>query len=474
MDTATATTTATASSTTATAASISTTTATTTTVAPPAPTAPQHTATTLPLLLEGTPPSTTSTTAATTAARTAAPSSTTTRSTNSSRVRVAVRLRPLLAREHGEQETTSAVPTAKSINVHNSHSFAFDHVYPPQSTQQEIYQEAVSPMVEEVIAGYNVTIMAYGQTGSGKTFTMGTTGTEDEEENEEHHHRSNPDEVGITPRSINELYARLESTGLDFEVSCSVLELYKDELRDLQRGDEVYCARGQQLRLQEINGSIAVKNLVEITCRQPEHVMECLRLASCNRVVGSTEMNAESSRSHMVCRLTVQQFPPNTDNGEGGGAAAAAVAAKAAGVNGAGSAAVKSTATPAVTSQLTFVDLAGSERLKKTMATGNRKKEGIAINKGVWRWCLVAVGERKLYSPLFLFFFLLLLLWPGLFHLGRVINANALGKNDPHIYRASKLTRLLQDALGGNSKTLFIACVSPADSSSDETLSTLR
>lgn len=286
------------------------------------------------------------------------------------------------------------MPTAKSVNVHNSHSFAFDHVYPQQSTQQEIYQEAVSPMVEEVIAGYNVTIMAYGQTGSGKTFTMGTTGTEDEEENEEPHHRANPDEVGITPRSINELYARLESTGLDFEVSCSVLELYKDELRDLQRGDEVYCARGQQLRIQEINGSIAVKNLVEITCRQPEHVMECLRLASCNRVVGSTEMNAESSRSHMVCRLTVQQFPPNTDNGEGEGGGAAAAATKGAGASGAGSAAVKSTATPAVTSQLTFVDLAGSERLKKTMATGNRKKEGIAINKGAWRCVVVGAGEE--------------------------------------------------------------------------------
>ena len=173
-----------------------------------------------------------------------------------------------------------------------------------------------------------------------------------------------------------------------------MLELYKDELRDLQRGGEEFCARGQSLRIQEVNGSIVVKNLVEIACRCPEDVMQCLRLSSCNRAVGSTEMNAESSRSHMVCRLTVQQFAPSKDSDS---TASSGVANNSATTE-------NEKIAPSSTSQLTFVDLAGSERLKKTMATGNRKKEGIAINK-------------------------------GLFHLGRVINANALGKNDPHIYR---------------------------------------
>ena len=168
--------------------------------------------------------------------------------------------------------------------------------------------------------------------------------------------------------------------------------------------------------------------------------MQCLRLSSCNRAVGSTEMNAESSRSHMVCRLTVQQFAPKEEQESNASSTSSSSTASASTSTSTSSLEEKA---PSSTSQLTFVDLAGSERLKKTMATGNRKKEGIAINK-------------------------------GLFHLGRVINANALGKNDPYIYRASKLTRLLQDALGGNSKTLFIACVSPAESNTEETLSTLR
>jgi hypothetical protein len=181
----------------------------------------------------------------------------TTKSTQSSRVRVAVRIRPLLAREYGENEVTIANSNNSSITVGNAHSFTFDHVYPQQSLQDEIYQGAVSPLVEEVVAGYNVTIMAYGQTGSGKTFTMGTCGHEEEEEEDTTHTTpttNEEDDVGITPRSIQELFAKLNATGSAFEVSCSVLELYKDELRDLQRGGEEYCARGQSLRIQEVNG----------------------------------------------------------------------------------------------------------------------------------------------------------------------------------------------------------------------------
>jgi len=102
-----------------------------------------------------------------------------------------------------------------------------------------------------------------------------------------------------------------------------------------------------------------------------------------------------------------------------------------------------------IVSRLTFVDLAGSERMKKTGAEGERMKEGIRINV-------------------------------GLLALGNVINALAdeerLSKGEKaHVpYRQSKLTRLLQDALGGNSQTLFLACVSPADTNASETLSTLQ
>ena len=353
---------------------------------------------------------------------------------NDCRVQVAVRIRPLLSLEEGQSESCSAdyssyrKDSKKSVKVGDSHNFTFDHVFDQRSTQHQVYQDAVDPLIGEVVSGYNVTVMAYGQTGSGKTFTMGTSGEYDEDDGGEETLQDPYGERGMTPRCIADLYNRLDDTELSYEVTCSVLELYKDELRDLQRGGE-FLDPSQQLRIQEVNGSIVVKNLVEITCQKPEDVLRCLRQASCNRAVGSTEMNAASSRSHMVCRLTIQQFPAKNQEED----LATNKAANS----------PSNEEAPAITSQLTFVDLAGSERLKKTLATGNRKREGIAINK-------------------------------GLFHLGRVINSNAVGKNDPHIYRVSKLTRLLQDALGGNSKTLFIACVSPAASNTDETLSTLR
>ena len=236
-------------------------------------------------------------------------------------MRVAVRIRPLLSLEEGQDESTRASAyhntRKQSISVNGAHKFTFDHVFDQRSTQEQVYRDAVDPLVGEVVSGYNVTVMAYGQTGSGKTFTMGTSGDDDVDDegnnalpldkasNEALNAQQHFDERGMTPRCIADLFQRLDDTGLSYEVTCSVLELYKDELRDLQRGGE-YLDPGQQLRIQEVSGSIVVKNLVEITCQSPADVLRCLRQSSCNRAVGSTEMNAVSSRSHMVCRLTIQ------------------------------------------------------------------------------------------------------------------------------------------------------------------------
>lgn len=158
-------------------------------------------------------------------------------------------------------------------------------------------------------------------------------------------------------------------------------------------------------------GNIKIANLTELSVTTPEETIRLLEVGSASRSTASTNMNMRSSRSHAIFTLIVEQ-QDKSSNG-------------------------------AVTvAKFHLVDLAGSERAGKTKAVGERFKEGITINQ-------------------------------GLLSLGNVISALCDGNS--HVpYRNSKLTRLLQDSLGGNSHTVMIACVSPADSNLDETLNTLR
>ena len=167
-----------------------------------------------------------------------------------------------------------------------------------------------------------------------------------------------------------------------------------------------------------------------------EDARTLLEQGTARRAVGSTEMNTHSSRSHAIFTLTIEQRVVGDAEPEPGTAGDGAVSEVAVGGE-----------EEYITSKFHFVDLAGSERLKKTKAEGERLKEGININS-------------------------------GLLALGNVISA--LGdetrmRQGAHVpYRDSKLTRMLQDSLGGNSRTLMIACVSPVDSNSEESKSTLQ
>ncbi|KAK7868201.1 hypothetical protein R5R35_000607 [Gryllus longicercus] len=158
---------------------------------------------------------------------------------------------------------------------------------------------------------------------------------------------------------------------------------------------------------------VVVPGLTEVSVHNPEETFQCLIRGSLGRTTGTTAMNTLSSRSHAIFTITVHQKS-------------------------------KVDQTDCKTSKFHLVDLAGSERSKKTKTSGETFKEGININR-------------------------------SLFALGNVISALGEECQKGHIsYRDSKLTRLLQDSLGGNSMTLMIACVSPADYNLDETLSTLR
>ncbi|XP_063231577.1 chromosome-associated kinesin KIF4 [Bacillus rossius redtenbacheri] len=157
---------------------------------------------------------------------------------------------------------------------------------------------------------------------------------------------------------------------------------------------------------------IRMPGLTEMVIGTPEEMLDCLAKGSSGRATGATAMNAQSSRSHAIFTIHIQMTKLGDMNN-------------------------------VLNAKFHLVDLAGSERPKKTKAVGDRFQEGININR-------------------------------GLLALGNVISALGEGNHNYIGYRDSKLTRLLQDSLGGNSLTLMIACVSPADYNLQETLSTLR
>ncbi|XP_063706731.1 chromosome-associated kinesin KIF4 [Culicoides brevitarsis] len=314
-----------------------------------------------------------------------------------SNVMVAVRIRPLVHSEiiKGCVEVVTKTDGEPQVNVRDKEAFTFNHVFSQKDSQEQVYSDAVEPMIENLFKGYNITILAYGQTGSGKTYTMGTASNGEEGQN-----------MGVIPRAVREIFEKIqEKDDSDVKITCSFYELYNEEVFDLLTDENV--SRENSVRKVQMN---KIEGLSEKSVFKPEDCLNYLQSGSQKRTVGATAMNKESSRSHAVYSLNLCISPHD--------------------------------GSPEITSKFLLVDLAGSERCKKTNATGTRMKEGVNINM-------------------------------GLFSLGKVICALCDSKSSHIPYRESVLTRLLQDSLGGNSYTLMIACVSPADYNVEETNNTL-
>uniref|UniRef100_A0A669PPA5 Kinesin family member 4A n=1 Tax=Phasianus colchicus TaxID=9054 RepID=A0A669PPA5_PHACC len=321
-------------------------------------------------------------------------------------VRVALRCRPLVPKETSEgcQMCLSFVPGEPQVIVGSNKAFTYDYVFDPSVEQEEVFNTAVAPLVRDIFKGYNATVLAYGQTGSGKTYSMGGTYTASQE-----HDPS----MGVIPRVIKLLFKEKEQRqDWEFVLKVSYLEIYNEDILDLLCSSR---ERSSQISIREDpKEGIKIVGLTERNVACAQDTVSCLEQGNNSRTVASTAMNSQSSRSHAIFTICIDQKKKNDKNSS-------------------------------FHSKLHLVDLAGSERQKKTKAEGDRLKEGININR-------------------------------GLLCLGNVISAlgeeNKKGGFVP--YRDSKLTRLLQDSLGGNSHTLMIACVSPADSNLEETLNTLR
>ncbi|CAN1323914.1 Kinesin-like protein KIN-4A [Linum perenne] len=349
-------------------------------------------------------------------------------------VKVAVHVRPLIAdeRAQGCKDCVTLLPPKPQVQI-GTHSFTFDHVYGSTgSPSSAMFDECVAPLVDGLFQGYNATVLAYGQTGSGKTYTMGT-GFKD------------GCQTGIVPQVMSALFDKINAFNhqAEFQLHVSFIEILKEEVRDLLDPSSLHKADSTnghvgkphvpgkppiQIR-ESSNGVITLAGSTEVGVSSLKEMAAYLEQGSLSRATGSTNMNNQSSRSHAIFTITLEQMRKNNPAFPGDGSPN------------------NSMNDEYLCAKLHLVDLAGSERVKRTGSDGLRFKEGIHINK-------------------------------GLLALGNVISA--LGdekkrKEGVHVpYRDSKLTRLLQDSLGGNSRTFMIACISPADINAEETLNTLK
>ncbi|XP_042267797.1 kinesin-like protein KIF21A isoform X1 [Thunnus maccoyii] len=353
-----------------------------------------------------------------------------------SSVRVALRIRPQLAREkiEGCHICTYVMPGEPQVILGKDKSFTYDYMFDMDSQQDGIYSTCTEKLIEGCFEGYNATVFAYGQTGSGKTYTMGTgfdVNVVDEE-------------LGIIPRAVHHLFKGIEERRQaaqeqgrpvpEFKINAQFLELYNEEVLDLFDSARDMKQKSHIKIHEDATGGIYTVGVTTRTVSSEAEMMQCLKLGALSRTTASTQMNVQSSRSHAIftihlCQVRVcasDNQENETDNRVSNGNS-------------------EMDEYETLTAKFHFVDLAGSERLKRTGATGDRAKEGISIN------C-------------------------GLLALGNVISAlGDRSKRSSHVpYRDSKLTRLLQDSLGGNSQTVMIACISPSDRDFMETLNTLK
>ncbi|PNW79448.1 hypothetical protein CHLRE_09g415450v5 [Chlamydomonas reinhardtii] len=358
--------------------------------------------------------------------------------------KVVVRIRPPLRRElqgtglRAYQCTTAVEPGDRNIilsenlpavisqhggitDLYNTYRFTFDCVYDQQCPQERVYRQSAQQVVLSILQGYNAAIIAYGQTGTGKTFTMEGA-------------MEGPDR-GIIPRTVEDIFTFIVNDpepSSKYLVRSSYLQIYNEVVSDLLKPERSSLAIREDRRR-----GVFVEGLSEWVVRSPAEVYGLIQRGQSLRATGATKLNEVSSRSHAVCviiveKCTTPQQQQAADGGEGGGWRAAEVDASGQVIQ-----SIK-------VGKLNLVDLAGSERVHVTGAVGRRLEESKKINA-------------------------------SLSALGNVIAALTDRRERSHIpYRDSKLTRLLEDSLGGNCRTTMIATIAPSLEAFQESLSTLK
>jgi kinesin family member C1 len=300
--------------------------------------------------------------------------------------------------------------TGKPINT--MHSYSFDRVFDQSASNAEVFDE-ISQLIQSALDGYNCCIFAYGQTGSGKTYTMSS-------------------EDGMIPRALRQIYSTskdLESRGWKYKMEGSFVEVYNEELRDLLGKSNDSTAKKLTIQHDAVTCETTINGATTLKLNSEEEVESVLAQAMQRRSVAATKSNEHSSRSHSVFILKLQGT--NSITGE------------------------QSKGT------LNLVDLAGSERIKNSGAEGVRLEETKNINTSLAALgnIIAALGQKSAAG--------------GSNPRSSVNGENGSGKRVHIPYRDSKLTYLLQNSLGGNSKTLMFVMVAPEKRHLPETLNSL-
>ncbi|XP_076926452.1 kinesin-like protein KIN-5B [Bidens hawaiensis] len=333
-------------------------------------------------------------------------------------IQVLLRCRPL-----SDEEQKCNVPRVITCNEHKREVsilqnvankqvdkiFTFDKIFGPKSQQRSVYDQAIYPIVNEVLEGFNCTVFAYGQTGTGKTYTM--------EGGMRNKGGELPAEAGVIPRAVRQIFDTLEAQNADYSMKVTFLELYNEEIVDLlTTEDSTRSFEDKQKKpislMEDGKGCVFVRGLEEEAVYSANDIYNLLERGAAKRRTADTLLNKRSSRSHSVFTITVHVKQATVGSEE----------------------LVKY-------GKLNLVDLAGSENISRSGARDGRAREAGEINK-------------------------------SLLTLGRVINS-LVEHSGHVPYRDSKLTRLLRDSLGGKTKTCIIATVSPSAHCLEETLSTL-
>lgn len=255
------------------------------------------------------------------------------------------------------------------------------------ASQKLVFDDLGIEVLDNAWGGYHTCLFAYGQTGSGKSYSIVGYGKNE----------------GIIPMACREIFDRITAAEskpdnkVKYEVTISMLEIYNENVHDLFMHPNKRQPGG--LKVRENKGEVFVDKLTKIPVTSYEDIDEQINMGTSNRTIGSTNMNATSSRAHTVTTLTFKQTV--YENGK---------------------------PLNQKRSDINLVDLAGSERQKSTGASGDRLAEGSNINKSLsfLGKCISVLAEKS----------------------------TAKGKGKIQVpYRESKLTRILQNALGGNSKT---------------------
>lgn len=383
---------------------------------------------------------------------------------SSDRLVVIARVRPLSKNELSRREESIITVSGSSLSVKPiglgsptqlGKKFQLDSVLDEGSSQNDVFLQ-IEPMLRSSLDGYNTTIFTYGQSGSGKTYSMlgydlWAIARESLQKNSKGHvmrnnlsfHQSvlteltcSPASTGIIPRTMEWLFANtnaLRENKCTVKVFVSYLEIHNERLVDLLSGDDpssvspvkvntsvvgpnfsVAPTSRHTLDIRELSGDIYVAGLTLVEVESVEEVLEILWTGARARSVAATDLNEHSSRSHTIFQAHIELSDPVTSLG--------------------------------IKSKISLVDLAGSEKIKVhrlANVSNDRIRELSSINK-------------------------------SLSSLSNCISA-LLQKSRAHIpYRDSKLTRILQHSIGGNTRSAFIVTLSPSAACYEETLSTLK